>query len=579
MLVFVLMGSTNMAFGSDQGSVSFEREQCTALEDDKPADAIALAQQQLESLDQRIKPIDYAHFLGCMGWAYAATDSIQAAKKTAFDLFTLISQQPKSTESIKLTRRAGAIYHRIGERISAVEIYQEAMNQATALDIVPEQIPLLINLGVLNSEIENHETAIDNYYTALDLMEANDDFRYQPPVLFNLANTLRGQNRHSEALKIYSMTEALITEQWPKSRAAQIYFGIGASYQEVENYEKAIEYVDKAIELIEPETDESVFNYVIQITEANLDLSVNPDANYIDLADQAYAFFNQAENSKALLGVNHPLGSLAMLYERLNQPEKALAVYKKHRTLLNEFQKTFNKDYMAQMQNQLSDSQKREQLALQNSAQIKNQLAIEASENQRLITILVVSFIMLLLVLFVLWQYITNRKLKQMAMTDTLTQLGNRRALQGWHIEHKLPAPPAKRYLWLIDLDNFKTVNDDYDHDVGDTALIKIAACLEQFLTPERYVCRWGGEEFLLLTDDIPPEKINQYAQLLLNAIANVEISTGMNTFSLTASIGISEIIDLQRPTWRRALYSADKALYTAKDRGRNCVVMATSQS
>ncbi len=322
-----------------------------------------------------------------------------------------------------------------------------------------------------------------------------------------------------------------------------------------------------------------MLNYVIKISEAIVNMKLNNDGDFNQLADEARNFYLQPENKEALVGLNHPLASLAYIYELLNRPQDALAVLKINRQLEKELQKSFNKDYMAQMQNQLNETEKRAQMALQNSQLAKSQLIIEEAEYQKRLLLISAIFVAMSLLLFLYWQHRTNKRLKKMAMTDSLTQLGNRRLVQSWHEEFEVPKPPQARYMWLIDLDNFKNVNDEYDHDVGDTALIEIARSLLKLSGKSRSLCRWGGEEFMLLTDDISPSQKDEFSKLLLETIKNTEINSGLAKIRLTASIGISQLVNNERSSWRRALYEADKALYTAKDRGRDCAIMATAQS
>ncbi len=165
-----------------------------------------------------------------------------------------------------------------------------------------------------------------------------------------------------------------------------------------------------------------------------------------------------------------------------------------------------------------------------------------------------------------------------MAMTDSLTQLGNRRAIKDWSDNNSLPNPPYSRLMWLIDLDNFKNVNDEFDHDFGDHALQEIAKTLKALVNNERFAGRWGGEEFMLITDDVNDKEKDQFSQLLLQSIQATVIKLGTAKTQLTASVGLSHVVNMTPSGWKKAMYQADKALYTAKDRGRNCVVMATDQ-
>ena len=113
---------------------------------------------------------------------------------------------------MRLTRRAGSILHRSGERVGAVDLYAQAVAEAESLGLEAERIPLLVNLGVLHSEFEEHERARVNYEQALALMTRLGDFRYEAPVRFNLALNLLGQDRDAEALPHLQRALELVRE-------------------------------------------------------------------------------------------------------------------------------------------------------------------------------------------------------------------------------------------------------------------------------------------------------------------------------------------------------------------------------
>ena len=154
-----------------------------------------------------------------------------------------------------------------------------------------------------------------------------------------------------------------------------------------------------------------------------------------------------------------------------------------------------------------------------------------------------------------------------------MTQLGNRRAIDEWLTARNMPNPPNKRLMWLIDLDLFKQVNDQYGHEAGDEVLKALAKTLTDFSNSERMVARWGGEEFMIITDDITEGKMEKFCDELMNAIATTEVIYQDQTISVTASIGVCEITGQGNKAWHKALSAADKALYQAKDKGRNCMV------
>ncbi len=551
-------------------------EQCAAMEDNQPNEAIKLAEQLLQALVEQRSSIQYGQVLGCMGWAMAVSDDSEAARDRAYQLENLALNLTESLQSIKLLRRAGGIYHRIGDRISAAENYDAAMADATALSLVEEQIPLLVNLGVLNSEIREHEQAINTYYQALELMEETNDFRYQPPVLFNLAATLNGQGRFAEGLRVFQQVEALVNEQWPRSRVAQVYSGLAAANSGLGEHAKAKNYAQQAMAIYEE--SENPFNdyFNIMATMAAILSKEGNNEQALEYANQVRDYFIDPKNKQAILASTNPLHSLALTYERLGLLPEAIAMHKLANSTDKEVQDTFNQQAMAQMQVRLDDSQQREELALLKSNDVDDKIRIQEAEYKRQLELALAGGVLALLLASLWWQHRTRKQLTRMAMTDTLTQIGNRRAIIDWPANRKTPKPPKIRLLWLLDLDDFKAINDEFDHDFGDHALKQVAKTLQNLTNDDRFVGRWGGEEFMLITDDVSAKEKDDFSAYLLEAIASTVIAFGGSQTQVTASVGLSQVVSTNQSDWKKAMYQADKALYTAKERGRNCVVMAT---
>jgi len=173
--------------------------------------------------------------------------------------------------------------------------------------------------------------------------------------------------------------------------------------------------------------------------------------------------------------------------------------------------------------------------------------------------------------------------LEKSAITDMLTGLYNRRYLQV--VFPKLVAQ-AQRDLHkiaaiLIDLDHFKQVNDEHGHITGDMALSHFSDELKKLSRTNDYLFRIGGEEFLVLsiTDDI--NGIAQFAEKLRSEIASTPVQYQELTIPLTISCGISlaDSNDPDQSTLTQLLNKADKAMYEAKEKGRNCVCLAPGLS
>jgi diguanylate cyclase (GGDEF)-like protein len=186
----------------------------------------------------------------------------------------------------------------------------------------------------------------------------------------------------------------------------------------------------------------------------------------------------------------------------------------------------------------------------------------------------------------VVFQDISERKklreeLLHQATHDALTGLLNRR-----EIENLLSQvfKQAKRYehalsVCMIDIDHFKKINDAFGHRAGDEAIKKIGHILDQKTRDADLAGRYGGEEFVVALTETPLAGALQWAEQLRSTIESSSISfnDSMTPIELTVSIGVASVSDeIKNPD--QIVDSADRALYLAKDSGRNRVVGDSNQ-
>ncbi len=160
--------------------------------------------------------------------------------------------------------------------------------------------------------------------------------------------------------------------------------------------------------------------------------------------------------------------------------------------------------------------------------------------------------------------------LKRDAQTDPLTGLFNRRTLDQFishHISQKLPFS-----MLIMDLDNFKSVNDTFGHDVGDEVLRFLSESLKRMFGEEYVICRMGGEEFVVLVPTDDAEAALYDAESVRSYMANTASPTGNR---VTISIGVATYPGMAE-TSEQLYRMADDALYRAKRLGRNRVELAS---
>ncbi len=173
--------------------------------------------------------------------------------------------------------------------------------------------------------------------------------------------------------------------------------------------------------------------------------------------------------------------------------------------------------------------------------------------------------------------YRLRERLRIMSLRDALTSLYNRRYFEE-AIEIELARAArsdGKVGIILGDVDHFKAINDKFGHDSGDAALRAVGQALAKAVRPGDIACRYGGEEFVILLPGTTFEEARARAEELRNAVCHISVAShGQMIGPITMSFGVTIVPDLA-DTSQSAVAGADRAMYLAKQQGRNRVVMA----
>jgi two-component system cell cycle response regulator len=167
-----------------------------------------------------------------------------------------------------------------------------------------------------------------------------------------------------------------------------------------------------------------------------------------------------------------------------------------------------------------------------------------------------------------------NRLLEEAARTDHLTGLANRRAIEEWANRQLRGAARHGYPFWVVimDLDSFKSVNDNYGHDAGDAVLQKFAEILRENTRASDLSGRLGGDEFLLILTHVERENIELTLDRLRQQFGSQIFAFNGQKVKVTASFGITGFQGKEAPEIGALVRQADKALYEAKQGGRNQV-------
>lgn len=164
-----------------------------------------------------------------------------------------------------------------------------------------------------------------------------------------------------------------------------------------------------------------------------------------------------------------------------------------------------------------------------------------------------------------------QRRLRELATTDSLTGLSNRRyVLEAAHNEAAMLNDTDFLSFVLADLDHFKSINDIYGHEAGDRVLVAVSEAFRSCIRENDLVARWGGEEFLLMLTDAPAVEARGIAERIRQHVESLDIQLGGESLRITMTMGLS--VHCPGETVSESISRADKALYRGKQAGRNRV-------
>ena len=170
-----------------------------------------------------------------------------------------------------------------------------------------------------------------------------------------------------------------------------------------------------------------------------------------------------------------------------------------------------------------------------------------------------------------------REKLRDQAIRDPLTGIFNRRYFEETVVRelHRADRQGTCASMIMLDVDHFKRFNDTYGHDAGDAVLKKIGVVLQNKIRVEDIPCRYGGEEFAVLFPDMGLEEVIKCAEQLRTVVRDLNIHhRGQTLSTVTISCGVAVHPD-HGQTFRELMEAADRALYRAKDEGRDRVIVA----
>ncbi|MBN7819403.1 diguanylate cyclase [Bowmanella yangjiangensis] len=545
--------------------------------------------------------------------AYAALVLAERSIAEAQNGLALLSpyQQPWLYHKLHLSMAFAQDLH--GTPAKGLDDVNDAIAWAESYDHLDLTLEALMTRGLLLTSLSDYIAAMTDLQRAYNLAPQRDAWVVKADLAGAIA--LVYEYRREDALALPYFAEAVEYYRQQQSWISlSIYlYGLGRANKNTGNLELAKAQLQESADLSQRINDSQGVAYALKEL-AGLDWQSGKHELAKQSALQAMALFEQGNNAYMILDSALLLSSI---YLAQQQTELANQYLKKARESLNpdsmplqkialqeqaarimaatgqyqqayetlditnaEHQTLLSKQSTKQL-HQLRSRYELEAQAQQNELlEAQNQLQLAQLANQqrsnRLLQVLFVSLSLILCLLLVLFhrQRLHKKALQQLADTDTLTGLLNRRKTLELL---QLQADLAKRHqidfcVALVDLDHFKKINDSLGHQGGDQVLKHFARLCSQTLRHTDIVGRIGGEEFLIAL----PHTNAQEAALLLERLRKrcEGIAETMQLDELKVSISIGLVSNTPPRSAIELLARADKILYSAKDAGRNRLVI-----
>nr|WP_315253608.1 diguanylate cyclase [uncultured Duganella sp.] len=511
-----------------------------------------------------------------------AQAEVDAAHRQAFAAEQLALTTGDTALKVQATITAGQTYAEQGNFPAALLKLQHAVEMARAPSGDAISLVAALNaLAKLHTQMKGYENAAE---TLAELLAETEKLN-SPGRMAMAKNTEYGlaidSGQPKRALRVLQESLALERKMGAERMVGVTLVNLSDSYLKQHEFTLAAQYAQESLHSAQKTGDKS--------TEATG--RVNLGQAYIGMGriaegkkqyELGMARYEQ-ENNKPDLQV--ALREYGEALERAGDLPGAVAAYHRERDISNELFEKRRQQAMLELQEKYEGEKKQRQIELlSHENQAKGAEIDNRRLQQRVWWLLALVFALAAVVVGLLYRKVRNTnaqlevknlELKAQSTLDPLTSLYNRRHFQDFMrcLNTQQRQDDIVGALFLLDVDHFKHINDNYGHAAGDAVLKMIAENLRIALRETDMIVRWGGEEFLAFLPAIQRHGVDEIARRILNGISSQSLKYGEHQITVNVSVGFSPfpLAPGNEPLpWERAVNLVDMALYLAKAHGRN---------
>ncbi len=505
------------------------------------------------------------------------------AEQINIPLFTAMTLDLRANiESLK-----GNNHLAIADYLKAYTLFEEQGDIGSVARIVSNLATLYLYTGEFEEALK---------YSAIAENMENDitpvNYRQLTIIFNNRAYVFGKQGKHQKELEAMMTATQYSKKVGSRRLEAAMSINISDTYNQFEQYSQAIKMATEGIAIAR----EIESHYLVAVGQSNLGAAQSKAGQHqegIQNIHDALAYF---ESEKLEPVAVETLKMLAEAYADTKDYENAFMWYLQYHERFTKMQFDLRQEKIIHIQEKFEAEKKQKEISiLKKDNQLQTAL-IDQREWQRNIGIVIVIMVIIILSLlfnrYRLSKHLnlrleqSNLKLYDQSHKDALTGLFNRRYIRTY-IDNILPrgdrhiASTHYYIVLLVDIDFFKDVNDTYGHHIGDAILVELSQRLQHINRKGDIVARWGGEEFIIIAEHSNEHHQHKIAARILEAVRASPFNTSAGSINITVSIGYCKVSNGQalKEHWDKYTCLADKALYQAKENGRDQCVSAKDVS
>lgn len=456
---------------------------------------------------------------------------------------------------IKVRNITGIIYYYYGDYASAMENFMFAMSLLEQIDDPNMHASVMNNIGEVYREAKDNDKALKCYIEALEITLSQGNDRQlelnAASIYLNIGEIHYLKKAYSTSLDYIQKALTLAMKHNNSILIGEAETKLGRAMIECYDYQKAKVHYERARKRFDA-IDNKFYNIELLINMAELaELEGNDPLLYLE----------QALKDASLLGLDSKMRDvfkiLSSYYEQSGNYQEALAYYKYYSMKEKEIEASNLSQKLEILSIELEH--KKNKTNRRHIREITRRLRKDIMQTTQELEAMKCK----------------NKQLIQESMLDELTQTFNRRGIQ--HQYNQMIEREQERNMFLavfmIDIDYFKAYNDSLGHIQGDVCLKKVGELLKKMPYPDFFVGRFGGEEFLVVATVESVDEAKRLAEYIRQQIENMHLVYYIDgkAAHLSISIGV-ELVDHASHDMLQVIERADKALYQAKQKGRNCV-------